>query len=95
MKTTILVEKLHIKPCFSTKKPVSVENSFSKQCFSTPKPVPMEKSFSMLHFSTQCLFLWIKASRCVGINEIAARKITSADGNQFVQYLCLTKSFIH
>jgi len=35
MKTTVLTDKLHIKPCFSTKKPVSVEKSFSMLTFST------------------------------------------------------------
>ena len=54
MKTNILVEKLHIKPCFSTKKPVSVENSFSKPCFSTPKPVSVDKGESMYRYKRNC-----------------------------------------
>jgi len=29
MKTTVLMDKLHIKPCLSTKKPVSVEKGES------------------------------------------------------------------
>ena len=54
MKTTVLVEKLHIKPCFSTKKPVSVEKSFSKLPLSTKIAVSVEKGESMCRYKRNC-----------------------------------------
>lgn len=54
MKTTILVEKLHIKPCFSTKKPVSVEKSFSKLPLSTKIAVSVEKGESRCRYKRNC-----------------------------------------
>lgn len=57
--------------------------------------IPVEKLRVKPWFSIPKPVFVEKSFIMADINGIAARKITSADGNQFVQYLCLTKSFIH
>ena len=54
MKTTVLMDKLCIKPYFSTKKPVSVEKSFNMLPLSTKIAVSVDKGGSMCRYKRNC-----------------------------------------